>query len=41
MECKKMKDTIYLRVDKGESVTETIKEVRRNLWRGLSRNRSL
>ena len=27
MEYKKMKDTIYLRVDKGENVTETIKEV--------------
>ena len=27
MEYKKMKDNIYLRVDKGENVTETIKEV--------------
>lgn len=27
MEYKKMKDTIYLRVDKGENVTETIKKV--------------
>lgn len=27
MEYKKMKDTIYLRVDKEENVTETIKEV--------------
>ena len=27
MEYKKMKDTIYLRVDKKENVTETIKEV--------------
>lgn len=27
MEYKKMKDTIYLRVDKGENVTEAIKEV--------------
>lgn len=27
MEYKKMKDTIYLRVDKGENITEIIKEV--------------
>lgn len=27
MEYKKMKETIYLRIDKGENVMETIKEV--------------